>query len=245
MAYFGWPEAHENDAERAARASLAILDAVSKLNEHPTHPKLSARIGIDSGAVVVGAGAGKDTDVFGDTPNIAARVQAAPALARSLGHKRVESPTGTEKCAGDFRQKQNQSKRASDCSGTTSEDVDPVSLMHCTSGQRDKTQKHIETHAEDDDRNKHSTAQKYQRREGNQRHTLRCREEVDARDDPNPRGPPACATLLFITQRLERIGHGLDCFGSLSDYRTAVARARPRPPSPADRRAWTETPALW
>ena len=78
-AYFGWPEAHDNDAERAARAGLAILDAISKLNEHPTRPTLSARIGIDSGAVVVGAGARKDTDVFGDTPNIAARVQAAAA----------------------------------------------------------------------------------------------------------------------------------------------------------------------
>src|SRR6202035_2668375 len=77
MAYFGWPEAHDNDAERAARAGLAILDAISKLNERPARPKLAARIGIDSGAVVVGAGAGKDTDVFGDTPNIAARVQAA------------------------------------------------------------------------------------------------------------------------------------------------------------------------
>ena len=79
MAYFGYPEAHDNDAERAARAGLAILDTISKLNEHPTHPKLSARIGIDSGAVVVGAGAGGDADVFGDTPNIAARVQAAAA----------------------------------------------------------------------------------------------------------------------------------------------------------------------
>ena len=77
MAFFGYPDAHDNDAERAARAGLAILEAISKLNEHPTRPKLSARIGIDSGAVVVGAGAGKDTDVFGDTPNIAARVQAA------------------------------------------------------------------------------------------------------------------------------------------------------------------------
>jgi class 3 adenylate cyclase/tetratricopeptide (TPR) repeat protein len=79
MAYFGWPAAHDNDAERAARAGLAMLDAISKLNEHPTHPKLSARIGVDSGAVVVGAGVGKDNDVFGDTPNIAARVQAAAA----------------------------------------------------------------------------------------------------------------------------------------------------------------------
>src|SRR5207245_7333447 len=79
MAFFGYPEAHENDGERAARAGLPILDAILKLNEHPTHPKLAARVGIDSGTVVVGAGAGKDTDVFGDTPNIAARVQAAAA----------------------------------------------------------------------------------------------------------------------------------------------------------------------
>jgi class 3 adenylate cyclase/tetratricopeptide (TPR) repeat protein len=79
MAFFGYPEAHDNDGERAARGGLAILDAVSKLNEHPTHPNLSVRIGIDSGAVVVGTGAGKDTDVFGGTPNIAARVQAAAA----------------------------------------------------------------------------------------------------------------------------------------------------------------------
>ena len=79
MAYFGWPEAHDNDAERAARAGLAILDAISELNDHPTHPSLAARVGIDSGAVVVGAGAGKEADVFGDTPNIAARVQAAAA----------------------------------------------------------------------------------------------------------------------------------------------------------------------
>ena len=78
MAYFGYPEAHDNDAERAARAGLAILDAISKLNTAaPPRPELSARIGIDSGAVVVGASAGKDADVFGDTPNIAARVQAA------------------------------------------------------------------------------------------------------------------------------------------------------------------------
>ena len=74
MAFFGYPEAHENDAERAARAGLAVLDAVAKLD---SRVKLTARVGIDSGSVVVGAGASKDADVFGDTPNIAARVQAA------------------------------------------------------------------------------------------------------------------------------------------------------------------------
>jgi class 3 adenylate cyclase len=76
MAYFGWPEAHDNDGERAARAGLALVDAVPKLNHESTGPKLAARVGIDSGAVVVGAGVDKDADVFGETPNIAARLQA-------------------------------------------------------------------------------------------------------------------------------------------------------------------------
>jgi class 3 adenylate cyclase len=75
MAYFGWPAAHDNDAERAARAGLAILDAIARLNEQPGHAKLSARVGIDSGTVVIGKGAGSEAEVFGDVPNIAARVQ--------------------------------------------------------------------------------------------------------------------------------------------------------------------------
>jgi len=76
MAYFGWPEAHENDGERAARAGLAILEALLRLNHDSTGPKLAARVGIDSGAVVVGAGADKGADIFGETPNIADRLQA-------------------------------------------------------------------------------------------------------------------------------------------------------------------------
>ena len=54
-----------------------MLEAIAKLNEQPSRPRLSARVGIDSGTVVVGAGAGKDAEVFGDVPNIAARVQSA------------------------------------------------------------------------------------------------------------------------------------------------------------------------
>jgi class 3 adenylate cyclase len=77
MAFFGYPQAHDNDAERAAWAGLAMLDAIAKLGEEAGRPKLAARIGIDSGAVVVGTGAGKEADVFGEAPNIAARVQAA------------------------------------------------------------------------------------------------------------------------------------------------------------------------
>jgi class 3 adenylate cyclase/tetratricopeptide (TPR) repeat protein len=83
MAYFGWPEAHDNDGERAARAGLALLDVISKLNQPSgagfsplSAVRLSVRVGIDSGAVVVGAGAAKEADVFGEAPNIAARLQA-------------------------------------------------------------------------------------------------------------------------------------------------------------------------
>jgi class 3 adenylate cyclase/tetratricopeptide (TPR) repeat protein len=75
MAFFGYPVAHDNDAERAARAGLAILDALVKLNQEPGHTKLSVRVGIDSGPVVVGTGASQAVDAFGDAANIAARVQ--------------------------------------------------------------------------------------------------------------------------------------------------------------------------
>jgi hypothetical protein len=80
MAYFGWPEAHDNDAERAARAGLALLDAIAKLNEQPGQVKLATRVGIDASTVVIGRGAGNESEVFGDPPNIAARVQEAAAL---------------------------------------------------------------------------------------------------------------------------------------------------------------------
>jgi class 3 adenylate cyclase/predicted ATPase len=76
MALFGYPKAQENDAERAARAGLAILRALEDLNAKNVErglPALGARIGLESGPVVV------DTtgEVFGDAPNVAARVQSA------------------------------------------------------------------------------------------------------------------------------------------------------------------------
>jgi predicted ATPase/class 3 adenylate cyclase len=80
MAYFGWPEAHDNEAEGAARAGLAIVEAVGALNqrdEKHSVAKLSVRVGIDSGTVVIGKGGGSESEVFGDTANIASRVQSA------------------------------------------------------------------------------------------------------------------------------------------------------------------------
>jgi class 3 adenylate cyclase/tetratricopeptide (TPR) repeat protein len=76
-AYFGWPAAHDNDAERAVRAGLLIMEAIAKLNQRPSRPKLSGRVGIDSGMAVVGVGADTDADVFGDVLNIAERVHLA------------------------------------------------------------------------------------------------------------------------------------------------------------------------
>jgi class 3 adenylate cyclase/tetratricopeptide (TPR) repeat protein len=77
MALFGWPQAHEDDAERAVRAALAVLEAISALNREFQGPKLSARIGIHTGEAVVAAGGDAAPDVFGDASNLASRVQSA------------------------------------------------------------------------------------------------------------------------------------------------------------------------
>ncbi|HEX3522488.1 MAG TPA: adenylate/guanylate cyclase domain-containing protein, partial [Stellaceae bacterium] len=77
LIYFGYPQAHEDDAERAVRAGLAVIDAVGRL---ATPEPLNVRLGVASGLVVVGdligAGAAQERGVIGETPNLAARLQA-------------------------------------------------------------------------------------------------------------------------------------------------------------------------
>ena len=79
LAYFGWPRAHEDEAERAVRAGLAIVAAVAELRTGDGEP-LAARVGIATGLVVVGdlvgEGAAQEQAVVGETPNLAARLQA-------------------------------------------------------------------------------------------------------------------------------------------------------------------------
>jgi class 3 adenylate cyclase len=79
LAYFGYPQAHEHDAERAVRAGLALMDAVPKLATAAGSP-LQVRVGIATGLVVdgdlIGAGAAQEQAVVGETPNLAARLQA-------------------------------------------------------------------------------------------------------------------------------------------------------------------------
>ena len=76
LVYFGYPQAHEDDAERAVRAGLAVVDAVGRLE---TAERLQARVGIATGLVVVGyligEGAAQERGVVGETPNLAARIQ--------------------------------------------------------------------------------------------------------------------------------------------------------------------------
>ena len=78
LAYFGYPQAHEHDAERAVRAGLALVEAVPKLATNAGSP-LQVRVGIATGLVVVGdligAGAAQEQAVVGETPNLAARLQ--------------------------------------------------------------------------------------------------------------------------------------------------------------------------
>jgi class 3 adenylate cyclase len=72
LVYFGYPQAHEDDAERATRCGLALVDRVPQLDQAE---ELHARVGIATGLVVVG-GEVVEHDVAGDTPNLAARLQA-------------------------------------------------------------------------------------------------------------------------------------------------------------------------
>jgi len=77
LIYFGYPAAHEDDAERAVRSGLALIDAVATL---PAPEPLQVRIGVATGMVVVGdlvgSGEAQEHDIVGETPNLAARLQA-------------------------------------------------------------------------------------------------------------------------------------------------------------------------
>jgi class 3 adenylate cyclase len=76
LIYFGYPQAHEDDAERAEWAGLGLVAAVSGLN---THAALQTRVGIATGMVVVGdligSGEAQERGIVGETPNLAARLQ--------------------------------------------------------------------------------------------------------------------------------------------------------------------------
>src|SRR6516162_9217580 len=83
LVYFGYPRAHEDEAERSVRAGLDIVNAMAELNaaiRRPPGVELAVRIGIATGPVIVGdqigEGTASETAVVGETPNLAARLQA-------------------------------------------------------------------------------------------------------------------------------------------------------------------------
>ena len=80
LAYFGYPQSHEDDAERAMKAGLALVEAVGRLE---LSERLQTRIGIATGLVVVGdlvgCGEAQERGVVGATPNVAVRLQALAA----------------------------------------------------------------------------------------------------------------------------------------------------------------------
>jgi class 3 adenylate cyclase len=89
LALFGYPLAHENDAERAARAALSIQRALAELNRKNAStgkPELAARIGLETGPAVVDAAG----EIYGDVANIAARVQALAEPGTVLVTARVQ-----------------------------------------------------------------------------------------------------------------------------------------------------------
>ena len=103
LAYFGYPQAHEDDAERAIHAALAIVDSVTSLRppSNSSQVELAVRLGLATGPVVVGdhigEGASQESAVVGDTPNLAARLQALAAP-----NAVVVSPGTHELAAGRF-----------------------------------------------------------------------------------------------------------------------------------------------
>ena len=110
LIYFGYPQAHEDDAERAVRAGLAVIEAVGQL---PAREDLSVRLGIATGLAVVGdligEGAAQERGVVGETPNLAARLQTvatpntlviAEATRRQIGELFGLEDLGPQQLAG-------------------------------------------------------------------------------------------------------------------------------------------------
>ena len=110
LSYFGYPQAHEDDAERAVRAGLSAIGAVERLD---LAERLLVRVGIATGLVVVGdligEGAAQERGVVGETPNLAARLQAlaelnslvvADTTRRQIGALFEVEDLGTQRLAG-------------------------------------------------------------------------------------------------------------------------------------------------
>lgn len=116
LVYFGYPQAHENDAERATRAGLDIVESMASLNENVGEAhgaELAVRVGVATGPVVVGdmigEGAAEEAAVVGETPNLAARLQGlaqpnqviiGPVVQRIVGDRFTFDDLGLQELKG-------------------------------------------------------------------------------------------------------------------------------------------------
>jgi class 3 adenylate cyclase len=91
--YFGYPQAHEDNVERAVRAGLELIQAVGGLK---SKAPLQTRVGIATGLVVVGdlvgSGGAQEQTMVGETPNLAAKGAVPPALRRAIERDRAHLP---------------------------------------------------------------------------------------------------------------------------------------------------------
>ena len=113
LAYFGYPQAHEDEASRAVRAGLALVEGVTRIALPAGLNPLHARVGIATGLVIVGdligAGSAQEQSVAGETPNLAARLQTlappdgvviAPSTRRLLGSEFNIADLGSQELKG-------------------------------------------------------------------------------------------------------------------------------------------------
>jgi class 3 adenylate cyclase len=101
LVYFGYPQAHEDDAERAVRAGLELVTSVGALK---THAPLQTRVGIATGLVVVGdligSGASQEQAIVGETPNLAARLRGIAEPNSRCSHARTFLNNSALACPG-------------------------------------------------------------------------------------------------------------------------------------------------
>jgi class 3 adenylate cyclase len=97
LAYFGYPSAHEDDAERAVRAGLAVIEAVGRVLT-PELPKVRIGLATDLAVVgdLIGSGAAQEQAVIGETPNLASRLQTL------AGPDQIVIPESTRRLVGNL-----------------------------------------------------------------------------------------------------------------------------------------------
>jgi class 3 adenylate cyclase len=137
LAYFGYPQAHEDDAERAVRAALELVGTVGQLR---ARERLRVRIGIATGLVVVGdligTGAAQEQAVVGETPNLAARLQSLAEPDSVVIAARAPPKAASRRCVPARRRSSGATKRWKFCSGAGTAPGPATAKWFCSRASR-------------------------------------------------------------------------------------------------------------